>query len=317
MEALGALEQWPVDNAAAGVLTWEEGDRAAPALIATVGDLGRAFALGVGDQARHIPRRPHRRRGADAPARCPAGPRGATVAHLLSHASGLAPGTRTVLAPPGQRRIYSNAGYEWAARSRRRARRDGLLGVPGRRRSLGPLAMDSARLGPADSPAAGLVGTLGDLLALAAEAHPPPPCVSSTTADQQRRVGVPRSRRHPAGFGRQQPCDWGLGPEIRGDKRPHWTGASNSRSTSGTSARPAGSSGWTRGPRRPGRPHRPRLRALGAAAWPPLADAVLAESREHGPADPGRPLLPSAPLVTARQIHAVGRGARAPEEEQP
>jgi len=41
MEALGALEQWPVDNAAAGVLTWEEGDRAAPALIATVGDLGR------------------------------------------------------------------------------------------------------------------------------------------------------------------------------------------------------------------------------------------------------------------------------------
>ena len=87
MEALGALEQWPVDNAAAGVLTWEEGDRAAPALIATVGDLGRAFAWAsvtklATSLAAHIAAEE-----LTLPLDAPAGPPGATVAHLLSHAS--------------------------------------------------------------------------------------------------------------------------------------------------------------------------------------------------------------------------------------
>ena len=41
-----------------------------------------------------------------------AGPPGATVAHLLAHASGLGPDRFEVLARPGRRRIYSNAGFE-------------------------------------------------------------------------------------------------------------------------------------------------------------------------------------------------------------
>ena len=35
------------------------------------------------------------------------------------------------------------------------------------------------------------------------------------------------------GFRRFDPCDWGLGVEIRGRKQPHWTGAANSPSTFG------------------------------------------------------------------------------------
>src|SRR3954465_4145621 len=42
----------------------------------------------------------------------PAGPPGSTVRHLLAHTSGLAFDEHRVTAPPGQRRLYSNAGFE-------------------------------------------------------------------------------------------------------------------------------------------------------------------------------------------------------------
>src|SRR5919202_4820575 len=42
----------------------------------------------------------------------PAGPPGATVRHLLAHASGLPPDGTAPIARPGERRIYSNAGFE-------------------------------------------------------------------------------------------------------------------------------------------------------------------------------------------------------------
>ena len=35
------------------------------------------------------------------------------------------------------------------------------------------------------------------------------------------------------GIGKFSPCNWGLGPEIRGHKWPHWTGSRNSSSTFG------------------------------------------------------------------------------------
>ena len=45
----------------------------------------------------------------------PVGPPGATLAHLLAHASGLSPDSDAVLAPPGSRRICLNRGFELAA----------------------------------------------------------------------------------------------------------------------------------------------------------------------------------------------------------
>ena len=35
------------------------------------------------------------------------------------------------------------------------------------------------------------------------------------------------------GYGRFDPCDWGLGFELKDAKEPHWTGARNSPSTFG------------------------------------------------------------------------------------
>jgi CubicO group peptidase (beta-lactamase class C family) len=35
------------------------------------------------------------------------------------------------------------------------------------------------------------------------------------------------------GVGNYEHCDWGLGVEIRGDKRPHWTADANSPETFG------------------------------------------------------------------------------------
>ncbi len=87
------------------------------------------------------------------------------------------------------------------------------------------------------------------------------------------------------GFGRQGPCDWGLGPEIRGHKSPHWTGARNSPATFGHFGQSgsflwvdphaglalAGLSGTSFGP-------------WAKAAWPPLSDAVLRAAGRAGPA---------------------------------
>ena len=46
----------------------------------------------------------------------PAGPPGATLRHLLAHASGLPVDGEQPIAEPGRRRIYSNTGIELAAR---------------------------------------------------------------------------------------------------------------------------------------------------------------------------------------------------------
>ena len=45
----------------------------------------------------------------------PAGPEGSTLEHLLAHASGISFDSREPQKPVGERRIYSSAGYEWAA----------------------------------------------------------------------------------------------------------------------------------------------------------------------------------------------------------
>src|ERR1044071_2610446 len=50
-----------------------------------------------------------------------AGPEGSTVRHLLAHASGLPFTGATPIARPGQRRIYSNTGFELVAATVARA----------------------------------------------------------------------------------------------------------------------------------------------------------------------------------------------------
>jgi CubicO group peptidase (beta-lactamase class C family) len=160
-----------------------------------------------------------------------AGPPGATVRHLLSHASGLAFRGRSVLAAPGRRRIYSNSGFEVLGELL--AERSGIsFGDYLRDAVLAPLGMGQTRFPPTGSPATDMVGTAGDLVALAKELLAPT-LVSSRTLNEAERVAFPGLAGVLPGYGHQPACDWGLGFEIRDAKVPHWTGSGNSPQTFG------------------------------------------------------------------------------------
>ena len=204
----------------------------------------------------------------------PAGPPGSTVRHLLAHASGLAFDTDSVLAPPGERRIYSNVGFQ-------------ALGALLRERSgmpfadylsegvLRPLGMTAPRL--EGTPAAGLVGPLDDLVRLATELLAPS-LVSASTLQEATTVAFPGLAGVLPGFGRHDPLDWGLGFELRDGKSPHWTGRRNSPATFGHFGA-SGSFLWVD-------PEADLACAVLTGtdfenwckeAWPALSDAVVAE----------------------------------------
>ena len=197
------------------------------------------------------------------------------IAELLSHSSGLAPDAPAHrLAPGGQRRIYSNAGYELAAMAV--ARRSGIpFDTYLHDAVFAPLAMQSTAL--VGSPASGVMSTIDDLVRLLRELRLPR-LVSSATHD--RMVTPHRSGLGGIlpGFGRQADNSWGLGPEIRDHKSPHWTGTLNSPETYGHFGRSGTFLWWD-----------PVLRrgviALttrefgdwATVEWPRLSDAVVSE----------------------------------------
>jgi CubicO group peptidase (beta-lactamase class C family) len=204
----------------------------------------------------------------------PVGPPGATLAHVLAHASGVAPDSGAVLAPPGTRRIYSNHGFELAAghladRSAMPFEHYLSEGV------LQPLGLSGTAL--AGSPAAGASGPLVDLMALGGELMAPT-LVSPATLLHATTVAFAGLGGVLPGFGRYDPNDWGLGVEIRGEKQPHWTGLHNSSGTFGHFGR-SGAFLWidpARGLALGSLADRP-FGPWAATAWPALSDAVLAE----------------------------------------
>jgi CubicO group peptidase (beta-lactamase class C family) len=202
-----------------------------------------------------------------------AGPPGSTLRHLLAHASGLPFEEGPPLARPGTRRIYSNQGLE-AAAELVTARAEMPFAEYQRRGVLEPLGMGAELRG---SPAFGMQGTLRDLCAFASELLAPR-LVAPETLGEATAVAFPGLAGVVPGFGRHDPCDWGLGFELRDGKAPHWTGERNSPRTFGH----FGASGtflWVD----------PEARlacaclagcefgAWAREAWPRLADAVLAE----------------------------------------
>ncbi|HUC14612.1 MAG TPA: serine hydrolase domain-containing protein [Acidimicrobiales bacterium] len=206
----------------------------------------------------------------------PAGPPGSTLAHLLAHASGLPFQGSQPVARPATNRIYSNTGIELAA-AHLEARTGMSFGEYLSAGVLGPLGMPSTVL--KGSAAHGASGPLEDLLLLAGEMMAPS-VVSPETMHRAATVAWPGLSGVLPGFGRQAPCDWGLGPEIRGHKTPHWTGQSNSPATFGHFGQ-SGSLLWID-------PDADlALVALCSSpfgpwakqAWPALADGVLAWAR--------------------------------------
>jgi len=158
----------------------------------------------------------------------PAGPPGATVRHLLAHASGIGLADDSVLAKPGTRRIYSNRGFEVladtvAARAGV-AFADLMIDLV-----LDPLDMAGTRL--EGSPASKLRGPISDLAKVARELLAP--TIAPALMPEATSVAYPGLTGVLPGFGRQETNDWGLGFDIRDAKSPHWTGSLNSSATFG------------------------------------------------------------------------------------
>lgn len=289
MRSLGAISTWAVGAAAAGVVArrastatpfstsaHQAQDEAPAAVMGTLGDLDHQFPwASVTKLCTALTVLVAVEEGTVS-LRDPAGPPGATVAHLLAHASGLSPSGDSVLALPGRRRIYSNAGFEILGELV--AARSGIpFDVYLREAVLEPLGMGAARLAPGASPAAGMFGTAGDLLALARELLSPT-LVAAETLAEATAVAFPGLAGVLPGFGRQDPCDWGLGFEIRDAKHPHWTGRHNSPGTFGHFGQSGGFL-WVDPDAGAAcavltdRPFGP----WAIEAWPSLADAVLSE----------------------------------------
>ena len=203
-----------------------------------------------------------------------AGPPGATVRHLLAHASGLAFDDDRVLARPGERRIYSNTGFEALAEAV--AKESGMpFGQYLAEAVLEPLGMAATRL--QGSAAAGLVGPLADLVRFSSQLLAPT-LVSEVTFRQATTVAFPGLDGVLPGFGGRRRLDWGLGFELRDAKSPHWTGRRNSPATFGHFGG-SGSFLWVD-------PEAGLACAVlsgrdfgswAVDAWPALADAVLEE----------------------------------------
>ena len=162
----------------------------------------------------------------------PAGPPGATVRHLLSHASGYSMHSAQTLAEPGSRRVYSNFGFGVLAETI-----EAQSGIEfGRYLSeavFEPLGMTASRLdGGAAAAGFGGISTVDDLAVFAADLLAPR-TVSAQLHAEAISVQFPGLTGVLPGFGVQRPNDWGLGFEIRDDKSPHWTGTRNSPRTFG------------------------------------------------------------------------------------
>lgn len=200
---------------------------------------------------------------------------GATLRHLLAHASGVAADEPRRQYGPAERRVYSNAGFDLAARLVERG-----TGMPFahylHEGVFAPLHMTGASL--TGSPAhAGRASTV-DIAQICAELLSPTGLLAAETLDDLRTVQYPGLRGVLPGYGGQTPNDWGLGFELRGGKSPHWTGSANSERTYGHFGQ-AGTMFWVDADAdlalvaladEP-------FGAWAKQAWPPLSDAVLAE----------------------------------------
>jgi CubicO group peptidase (beta-lactamase class C family) len=204
----------------------------------------------------------------------PAGPPGSTVRHLLAHASGLDFDSGSVRRPPGERRIYSNSGYEQLGQLL--SDRSGApFAEVATSRVLAPLGITATRI--AGSPASGAHGPLRDLARLASELNRPR-VFSASVVSRMSTVAFPGLAGLLPGIGFQATNDWGLGAEVRDSKRPHWTGTTSSSSTFGHFGA-SGSFLWVD-------PARDlacvcltgtQFGPWALASWPPLADAITAE----------------------------------------
>lgn len=269
-DALELIDAWPVPTAAAAVV-------GRSGVLATRGPVEQRFRLAsvtkplaalavlVAVEEEAV--------GLDDPADEAVIP-GATLRHLLAHASGYAPERPMRAAAPGTRRVYSNVGIERAARLVEQAT-DLPFAQYLDEAVLGPLRMGATSL--PGSPAKDGVSSVADLARAVHELLSPTGLLAAPTLADATTVQFPGLRGVLPGFGAQERNDWGLGFEIRAAKAPHWTGARNSPATFGHFGQ-SGTMLWIDPAAGLGLVALTD-RAFGpwaAEAWPALSDAVLA-----------------------------------------
>lgn len=160
----------------------------------------------------------------------PAGPADSTVRHLMAHASGLGfeSGAGQTF-DAGTRRIYSNAGIEQVA-----AHLETAAAMPFHEylaeAVVEPLGLSGMDTG--GSPAHGMRASVNHLLQFGRELLAPTLIAPETLAMATAPV-FPELRGVLPGFGSQDPNPWGLGFEIKGKKKPHWTGLLHDPTTFG------------------------------------------------------------------------------------
>jgi CubicO group peptidase (beta-lactamase class C family) len=273
--ALELTQRWPVDSVSAAVIVDDQ--------VATIGEQDRVYRIAsvaktmVGwvamvaveegiislDQ--------------------PCGQPGCTIRHLLSHAGGYPFDGPDPIARPESRRMYSNTGIEMVADAISQASSmtfDDYL----RAALLEPLDMSLTDL--RGSPAHAIWSTARDVTAFLREVMAPT-LISAESAGSTTTPAFPALAGVIPGLGRYDPCPWGLGFEVRGEKNPHWTGTSNSRETFGHFGG-AGTFLWVDSGALGGRSvgcvaltDRPFDEWAKAALvlWPQFSDAVIAEAQ--------------------------------------
>lgn len=269
-DPLAAIDQWPVPTAAAAVVgrsgvvaTHGPVDHEFPLASVTKPLAALAILVAIEEEAVHL----------DDPADEAVVP-GATLRHLLAHASGYAPDLPMRAAKVGTRRIYSNAGIERAAALVAEAT-DMPFASYLDEAVLRPLRMTRTHL-PGSAARDG-ISTVADLARVVHELLSPTGLLSAQTLADATSVQYPGLRGVLPGYGIQEQNDWGLGFEIRDHKSPHWTGSRNDPATYGHFGQ-SGTMLWVDPVARLG------VVALtdrdfgpwAAVAWPDLADAVLA-----------------------------------------
>jgi CubicO group peptidase (beta-lactamase class C family) len=212
VQALRQIDDWPVGWAAAGVVRADgapahRGSADRVVRLASVTKLVSALATLVAAEEGVV--------DLDEPA----GPPGATVRHLLAHASGLPFEGREPIAPPGRRRIYSNEGFRVLA-EHVSLRAEMPFDAYAHAAVAEPLR---SGLQTAGHPGSGMHGSLEDVLLLGRQLLSPT-VVAAETLAEATTVQFPGLDGVVPGIGRRSPNDWGLGFDLHDGKDPYWMG---------------------------------------------------------------------------------------------
>lgn len=268
-DVLSTVDDWPVPSAAVAVVGPDgvlaaHGPTARPFPLASVTKPLAALSMLVAVEEGAI--------DLSAPADESLIP-GATLRHLLAHASGLAPERRLRSFAPATRRVYSNVGFELAG-----SLIEAAVGMPFAsyldEALVQPLGLHATSL--PGSPARDALSSVDDLGRVVLELLTPQGLLHPSTLADATSVQFPGLRGVLPGFGGQDPNDWGLGFEVRDSKHPHWMGSTNSPASYGHFGQ-SGTMFWVDPVARLG------LVVLtdrdfdvwAAEAWPTLSDAVL------------------------------------------